>query len=113
MLGVKLPRRYDNSAAIIASAGCMMGCNFCSTSAFFGGKGKVINFYGTGAELFRVMEEAEAAKNSKGFSIMDENFLLQKKRAMELLELMRKKRKSWTLNLFLQSMPSGSTAMRS
>ena len=100
VLGVKLPRRYDNSAAIIASAGCMMGCNFCSTSAFFGGKGKVINFYGTGAELFRVMEEAEAAKNSKGFSIMDENFLLQKKRAMELLELMRKKRKSWTLNLF-------------
>ena len=37
---------------------------------------------------------------------MDENFLLQKKRAMKLLELMRKKRKSWTSIFFLQSMPS-------
>ena len=37
-----------------------MGCNFCTTSAFFGGKGKMLNFYSTGEELFRVMEEAEA-----------------------------------------------------
>ncbi len=100
VLGVKLPNRYDNSAAVIASAGCMMGCNFCSTSAFFGGKGKIVNFYRTGEELFHVMEEAEASRNTKGFSIMDENFLLQKKRVMELLELMKTKQKSWTLNIF-------------
>ena len=25
-----------------------MGCNFCTTSAFFGGKGKYLNFYDTG-----------------------------------------------------------------
>ena len=32
-----------------------MGCNFCTTSAFFGGKGKFINFFETGDELFDVM----------------------------------------------------------
>ena len=37
-----------------------MGCNFCTTSAFFGGKGKYLNFYNTGDELFGVMAEMEA-----------------------------------------------------
>ena len=37
-----------------------MGCNFCTTSAFFGGKGKFLNFYDTGEELFGVMCEMEA-----------------------------------------------------
>ena len=62
-----------------------MGCNFCTTSAFFGGKGKILNLYSTGEELFRLMEEAEASRKVKSFFIMDENFLLQKQRAMELL----------------------------
>ena len=35
--------------------GCPMGCNFCTTSAFFGGKGKFVNFFETGDELFDVM----------------------------------------------------------
>lgn len=37
-----------------------MGCNFCTTSAFFGGKGKLVNFYERGAELFEVMSQIEA-----------------------------------------------------
>ncbi len=41
------------------SVGCPMGCNFCTTSAFFGGKGKSIHFYKTGDELFDVMEHME------------------------------------------------------
>ena len=35
-----------------------MGCNFCSTSAMFGGKGKFVNFYETGDELFDIMSPA-------------------------------------------------------
>ena len=31
----------DAAATIIPSVGCPLGCNFCTTSAFFGGKGKV------------------------------------------------------------------------
>ena len=100
VMGVRIPDRADSSATIIASMGCPLGCNFCTTSAFFGGKGKMLNLYSTGEELFRVMLEAEASRNVQSFFIMDENFLLQKRRAMELLDLMRAARKSWTLHIF-------------
>jgi radical SAM superfamily enzyme YgiQ (UPF0313 family) len=100
VMGVRIPNRADSSATIIASMGCPLGCNFCTTSAFFGGKGKILNLYSTGEELFHVMEAAEASRNVQSFFIMDENFLLQKRRAMELLELMRAARKSWTLHIF-------------
>ena len=100
VMGVKVPERVDSSATVIASVGCPMGCNFCTTSAFFGGKGKVLNFYETGEELFKVMEEAETTRKVKSFFIMDENFLLQKQRAMDLLDRMKQSGKSWGLNIF-------------
>jgi tRNA A37 methylthiotransferase MiaB len=44
ILGVRLPDREGSTAAtIIPSVGCPMGCNFCTTSSFFGGKGKFVN----------------------------------------------------------------------
>ena len=59
-LGVKLPQVQGSTAAtIIPSVGCPLGCNFCTTSAFFGGKGRYLNFYNTGAELFDVMSRME------------------------------------------------------
>ncbi len=100
VMGVKIPDNADKSATIISSVGCPMGCNFCTTSAFFGGKGKVLNLYSTGEELFRLMEEAEASRNVKSFFIMDENFLLQKQRAMDLLARMKTAGKSWAFNIF-------------
>jgi hypothetical protein len=77
-----------------------MGCNFCTTSAFFGGKGKFLNFYETGDALFRVMCEAESALKVRSFFIMDENFLLHRMRALELLECMRGGNKAWALYVF-------------
>ena len=101
VLGVKIPAAADTtSATIISSVGCPMGCNFCTTSAFFGGKGKILNFYETGEQLFRLMEHAEKTRNKHSFFIMDENFLLQKRRVMELLALMKAAGKSWTFNIF-------------
>jgi radical SAM superfamily enzyme YgiQ (UPF0313 family) len=100
VMGVKIPEKVDSSATVIASVGCPMGCNFCTTSSFFGGKGKILNFCDSGEELFRVMEEAETTRKVKSFFIMDENFLLQKKRAMDLLDRMKQTGKSWGLNIF-------------
>jgi len=101
VLGVKIPGAADTtSATIISSVGCPMGCNFCTTSAFFGGKGKILNFYETGEQLYHLMEHAEKTRGKQQFFIMDENFLLQKKRAMELLALMKANGKSWTFNIF-------------
>jgi len=100
-MGIPFPNYLTMSGAvIISSVGCPMGCNFCSTSAFFGGKGKTIDFYKTGEELFRVMCDAESAGKMREFSILDENFLLNRKRAMELLKFMKENGKAWALNLF-------------
>lgn len=101
VMGVAPPQGAGNMAAtIVPSVGCPLGCNFCTTSAFFGGKGKVVNFFQTGAELYEVMREAEAALGVSAFFLMDENFLLFRKRAMDLLHLMRRDGKAWTLYVF-------------
>jgi radical SAM superfamily enzyme YgiQ (UPF0313 family) len=101
VLGMPLPNALaDTAATVIPSVGCPMGCNFCTTSAFFGGKGKVVNFYETGAELFEVMSEMERKLGARSFFVMDENFLLQRRRAMDLLDLMRKHGKSWSFYVF-------------
>ncbi|MGD0013275.1 MAG: B12-binding domain-containing radical SAM protein [Bryobacteraceae bacterium] len=100
-MGIRVPQPAGSSAAtIIPSVGCPMGCNFCTTSSFFGGKGKFLNFYETGEQLFRVMSEAESALHVRSFFIMDENFLLYRKRALELLDCMKAAGKAWTLYVF-------------
>ncbi|MGA2035642.1 MAG: cobalamin-dependent protein [Thermoguttaceae bacterium] len=90
----------DVAAALIPSVGCPLGCNFCSTSAMFGGKGKSVNFYKTGDELFDIMCQLERSMDAHSFFVMDENFLLHRKRALRLLELMEKNDKAWSLYIF-------------
>lgn len=99
--GIRMPDRFcDTAATVIPSVGCPMGCNFCTTSAFFGGKGKCVNFYETGAELFEVMCNMERNLGMRSFFVMDENFLLQRPRAMQLLDLMRRHNKAWAFYVF-------------
>lgn len=101
MMGLPSPRGGGSPAAtIVPSVGCPLGCNFCTTSAFFGGKGRFVNFYQRGEDLFRVMCQAEEALGVSSFFMMDENFLLYKRRAMELLECMKQHEKSWALYVF-------------
>jgi radical SAM superfamily enzyme YgiQ (UPF0313 family) len=101
LMGLRGPKGGGAPAAtIIPSVGCPMGCNFCTTSAFFGGKGKVVNFFEKGAEVFQAMCNAEAQLGVKTFFVMDENFLLYKDRAMELLEQMKARGKAWSLYVF-------------
>ena len=101
IMGMRLPERKGATAAtIIPSVGCPMGCNFCTTSAFFGGKGKFVNFYNSGEQLFAVMCEMERQLKVQSFFVMDENFLLHRQRAMELLRLMKAAGKSWELSVF-------------
>ncbi|MBU2488898.1 MAG: cobalamin-dependent protein [Proteobacteria bacterium] len=101
IVGHSLSKNPKNTAAILVpSVGCPVGCNFCATSALFGGKGKHINFYETGKELFDVMCGIEKKLKVKSFFILDENFLLQRKRALELLDLMEAHGKHWALSVF-------------
>jgi len=101
IVGINTPEIRGNTAAmVIPSVGCPMGCNFCSTSALFGGKGRFVNFYETGDELFKVMDDIEKRLKVHTFFIMDENFLLHRKRALRLLELMKQHKKSWSMFVF-------------
>jgi len=101
VMGLRLPERKGETAAtLIPSVGCPMGCNFCTTSAFFGGKGKFVNFYDTGDELFDVMCQIEAELGVHSFFVMDENFLLHRERALRLLARMKEAGKSWEFSVF-------------
>ena len=101
ILGINPPEnKGDTAAMLIPSVGCPMGCNFCSTSALFGGKGKFINFFESGDDLFRVMVDIEEKLKVRSFFVMDENFLLHRGRALRLLELMKEHGKAWSLFVF-------------
>ena len=101
LMGLRAPPGGgDPAATIIPSVGCPMGCNFCATSAFFGGKGRFVNFYETGKQLFDVMCKVEQRLNVRTFFMMDENFLLYRRRALELLDHMKKHGKAWSMYVF-------------
>jgi radical SAM superfamily enzyme YgiQ (UPF0313 family) len=101
ILGMRVPdNTRDTAATIVPSVGCPMGCNFCTTSAFFGGKGKSYHFYETGDQLFEVMDHMEKSIGVQSFFVMDENFLLNRPRALRLLELMQQANKAWALYVF-------------
>jgi hypothetical protein len=96
-----LPVSGRNMAAVlIPSVGCPVGCNFCSTSALFGGKGSSISFYETGDELYSVLTQIEESLGAQSFFVLDENFLLYRQRALRLLELMQANGKSWAFYVF-------------
>jgi radical SAM superfamily enzyme YgiQ (UPF0313 family) len=100
-MGVPFGRGSGETAAtVIPSVGCPLGCNFCSTSAMFGGKGRFVSFYESGDELYEVMQRLALGLGVRSFFVMDENFLLHKKRALRLLERMRENDKAWSLYVF-------------
>jgi len=113
IMGIRAPAGGGNRAAtIIPSVGCPMGCDFCTTSDFFGGKGKFVNFYQRGKEVFQVMCEAEDQLGVSSFFIMDENFLLYKKRALELHQHMKTHGKAWSLYVFSSANAIAKYSMR-
>lgn len=101
-------RPEDTAATLIPSVGCPLGCDFCATSSMFGGKGRSVAFYQDADELYDVMCRLESAMGVRSFFVMDENFLLHRRRALRLLDLMRAGEKSWALSVF-----SSASALRS
>jgi radical SAM superfamily enzyme YgiQ (UPF0313 family) len=100
-MGLKLnASSRDTAAVLIPSVGCPKACNFCSTSAMFGGRGKFVNFYETGDELFDIMCQMEDKMGVTSFFVLDENFLFHRKRAFRLQDLMAQHGKVWALHVF-------------
>jgi radical SAM superfamily enzyme YgiQ (UPF0313 family) len=113
VMGMRSADGAGNPAAtIIPSVGCPIGCSFCTTSSFFGGKGKSITFLERGEDIYRAMCEAEAALGVQSFFVMDENFLLDRPRALQLLDCMKLGRKAWTMYVFSSANAIAKYSMR-
>lgn len=73
--------RVSGTGKIFAGLGCPNGCDFCCTSHFF--SRKHIKLLPTGRDIYDVVERYFDLDPSLVFLILDEDFLLNKKRALE------------------------------
>jgi haloalkane dehalogenase len=71
----------SETGVVLAGLGCPSGCDFCCTSHFF--KRKHIRLLPTGADIHRVIERYHETSPGMSIIILDEDFLLNRKRAME------------------------------
>lgn len=80
--------KVSGTGKIFGGLGCPNGCDFCCTSQFF--SRKHIKLLPTGKDIFAVVERYLDMDPSLVFLIIDEDFLLNKKRAMEFRECVLK-----------------------
>jgi radical SAM superfamily enzyme YgiQ (UPF0313 family) len=77
-------REISSTGMLFAGLGCPNGCDFCCTSHFF--KRKHIRLLDTGRDLYGAIERYLEIDPSMSIVILDEDFLLNRKRAMEFRE---------------------------
>lgn len=73
--------KVSGTGKIFAGLGCPNGCDFCCTSHFF--SRKHIKLLPTGRDIYNVVERYFDLDPNLVFLILDEDFLLNKRRAME------------------------------
>jgi radical SAM superfamily enzyme YgiQ (UPF0313 family) len=71
----------SRTGMVFAGLGCPNGCDFCCTSHFF--KRKHIRLLPTGRAIYDVVERYLEVEPGMSITILDEDFLLNRKRAME------------------------------
>ena len=85
-------------AILMPGVGCENGCKFCITSHQFGKTYHAL--LPTGRALFDACRNTETEIGSRGFTILDENFLKQPDRARDLLGLMTAHNKPYVFDIF-------------
>ncbi|MBI5416717.1 cobalamin B12-binding domain-containing protein [Candidatus Poribacteria bacterium] len=88
----------SKTGILMTGVGCPNKCRFCCTTHNF--DFTQIPFYKTGKELYDVCESMEKKFGCQDFFVMDENFLKNKTRAFELLDLMKKNNKQYYFGIF-------------
>jgi radical SAM superfamily enzyme YgiQ (UPF0313 family) len=79
---ISLP--VGETGVLFAGLGCPNGCDFCCTSHFF--KMKHIPLLRTGREIYQAMKAYDGVLRNGTYSIIDEDFLKDRKRIEELYE---------------------------
>ena len=74
-------KQVSRTGIVFGGLGCPNGCDFCCTSHFF--KRKHIRLLPTGADLYHVVERYLEVDPKLSILILDEDFLLNRRRALE------------------------------
>lgn len=76
----------SSTGLIFGGLGCPNGCDFCCTSHFF--KRRHIRLLRTGRDIFDVVQAYRALRDDIQFTVLDEDFLLNRPRMLEFRKLM-------------------------
>ncbi len=96
ILGV--PLTGAAASLLVPGVGCVNGCSFCSTSHFFGKR--YTAFLDTGRALFETACRIADERGTDSFFVMDENFLKDRERALDLLAEMERHRRFFRFHIF-------------
>jgi len=88
----------ETSSQVFPGVGCKNACNFCHTTHFF--KTRYTSFLPTGTAVFEVCDAEARAHGVISFSLVDENFLKDRQRAIKLLAAMEAHGKSYEFSIF-------------
>jgi haloalkane dehalogenase len=80
-------REASRTGMVFAGLGCPNGCDFCCTSYFF--KRRHVRLLPTGRDIYRVIERYQEIEPGMSIVVLDEDFLLNRKRAMEFRDCVR------------------------
>jgi radical SAM superfamily enzyme YgiQ (UPF0313 family) len=80
-------REVSRTGMVFAGLGCPNGCDFCCTSHFF--NRKHIRLLPTGRDIYRVVQRYHEVEPGMAIAILDEDFLLNRGRAMEFRDCVR------------------------
>ena len=96
VMGIPVPGETSN--LLVPGVGCVNGCSFCCTSHFFGLE--YTSFVSTGRRLFDLACRIADERGSDEFFVMDENFLKNKQRALDLIDEMERHERFFNFYLF-------------
>ena len=88
----------SRTGMVFAGLGCPNGCDFCCTSYFF--KRKHIRLLPTGRDIYRVIERYLEIDPRMSIVVLDEDFLLNKKRALEFRDCVQKGGRPFSMCVF-------------
>jgi hypothetical protein len=93
--GARIPTK---GSILLTGVGCNNACEFCATSFKYGKT--YVPFLSIGAQVFDACLKSEKELGSRGFTIIDENFLKKPQRARELLAQLEAQEKAYVFDIF-------------
>jgi haloalkane dehalogenase len=91
-------KKTSRTGIVFGGLGCPNGCDFCCTSHFF--ERKHIRLLPTGADIHQVVERYHEVDPNLSILIIDEDFLLNRRRAMEFRDCVLKAGKQLSIFVF-------------